>query len=140
MGLDLYAACKIDNGIKTEPTIAVFQAFPHIPPLYDNPAFFRLRHFDPRSLVDALSGDEKWASLAARFYGNLPGRRHYFPDQSIAQMPQDLPDSCLPRVMSPSEALSIADEIMRFHHEDVPAAGSYLRFWGVREHPILCSF
>jgi len=140
MGLDLYAACKTVDGIKTEPTTTVTQEFPHIPPRYNNKDFFRLRHFDPRRLVRTLSNKEGCASFAERFFGDLPGERHYFPDESIAEMPQNLDDRDLPPVMSPQEALSLADDIADLDVEGIPAAIEYLRFWGTRGHPILCSY
>ncbi|KQM51204.1 hypothetical protein ASE69_07765 [Sphingomonas sp. Leaf208] len=134
MGLDLYAAAKIENGFRTEPTQTLSATS------YYDPKFCELWTIAPRELVKDLY-DAGYDYLANLFYGDEIGSRYNHAAETWADMPAGLRDSDLPRTLTVRGATELADDLDQLANEfDVAETVKYLRFWSSRGHPIMCSY
>ena len=145
MGLDLHAAVKIVDGKKIRSVDTINNEFPDIPARYDDDeAYEYYCHDSIRGLVIDLnnSGEDVLEGLADRLYGDREGGREYYPDDSVKDMPDDLPNSMLPRVITVEEAFELANDIeeLKGRFDDVTRTVEYLRFWASRDHCIMCSY
>lgn len=134
MGLDLYAAAKTENGLRTEPTQTLSATS------YYDPKFRKLWTIAPRELVRDLY-DAGYDYLANTFYGDDIGSRSNHAAETWADMPADLHDTDLPRTLTVEGSISLANELDRLANRfDVSETVEYLRFWSSKGHPIMCSY
>lgn len=133
MGLDLYAAAKIENGLRTEPTQTLSAAS------YHEPKFREFWTIAPRELVNDLY-DAGFDYLANAFYGDAVGSHYNHAAETWSDMPAGLRDSDLPRTLTVRGAIELADDLDELADRfDVAETVEYLRFWSSKGHPIMCS-
>lgn len=142
MGLDFFAAAKMVDGNKVEALDTIAKEFPHVVAEYTTPEVWATwNHKTALRALQRQLDDAGRSDLTKRFYGNREGDRMYHTAEGVADMPDNLPNSFLPRIMTLDEALKLADELDNLPNNFIVGeTAGYLRFWASRGHCIMCSY